>query len=54
MDANKDPTPLEKIKARLAMLYMEVGKATAKGDLRRVVELQAEIKILMRERVSML
>jgi hypothetical protein len=52
MDTNKEPTPLDEIKARLARLYMEVGQATAKGDLRRVVELQAQIKVLMRERAG--
>jgi hypothetical protein len=53
MDTHKEPSPLDKVKARLAALYIEVAQATAKGDLRQVVELQALIKVLMRERGSM-
>jgi hypothetical protein len=52
MDTNKEPTLFDKIKARLALLYIELGQATAKGDLRHVVELQAQIKVLMRERAG--
>jgi hypothetical protein len=54
MDTKKGPSRLDEVKARLAALYMEVDQATAKGNLQHVVELQAQIKVLMRERVSML
>jgi hypothetical protein len=47
MDTKNEPSPLDKIKARLAALYLEVGQATAKGDLRHVVELQAQIKVVI-------
>jgi hypothetical protein len=49
---DKKPSRLDKIKARLAQLYMEQGQAIAKSDVRRAAELQTEIKALMRERAD--
>jgi hypothetical protein len=47
-----DTLRLDEIKARLARLYLEEEEATAKGDLRRVAELQTEINALSRERAG--
>ena len=47
-----DTLRLDEIKARLARLYLEEEEATAKGDLRRVAELQTEINALNRERAG--
>jgi hypothetical protein len=46
------PSRLDEIKGRLALLYVELGQATAKGDVRRVAELQSQIKALIRERAN--
>jgi hypothetical protein len=49
-----EPLRLGKIKARLAQLYVEQGQATANSDVRRLAELQTEIKVLIRERADIL
>ena len=45
----KEPSRLDEIRARLALLYGELGQVTDKRDVRRVAELQTEIKALLRE-----
>jgi hypothetical protein len=46
------PLRLAEIKARLAKLYLEQEEASSKSDLRRMAELQNEIKVLNRERAD--